>query len=402
MSLNSAQSLIVPPIAVMILVAMAGPLALNIFLPALPQITQYFDTDYQTLQWSFTLYLLAVAIGQLVMGPLSDRFGRRAILLFGLTCYFFGSFAAAIATDVLSLVVARILQGFGGCAGMVISRTIVLDVHKGGKAANILGYILMGIALAPAIAPSLGGIVAEYYSWQGIFLLVAIFALIILLLSYFYVHETHFNRSSCLNLSAIGLNYLEMLSHKSYVYYMLSSSFFSATFFGFVGAAPYVVVNILGGTATDFGLPYMTMAFGVMLAGYIAGRFSEKVGNEGMIIIGGRIALLGTSSTLLFSLTDSLTIWLLFLPMALFSFGRGLTLPNIIASALVLYPKKRGAAVGLMGFSQLAFGACFSQITAYLVLKSTNLFIFVIVLSSFLAVMFHQQAIVTAAVKKAE
>src|SRR5690606_20851902 len=161
-----------PSLAILIAVTALGPMALNIFIPAMPGMTAVFGVDYGTIQLTLTLYLVGLAVAQLFMGPLSDRFGRRPVLLGGIGLFLAGSLAAALAPSIEALIVARIVQAVGGCAGIVLGRAIVRDTHSREASASMIGYITMVMVVAPMLAPLIGGYLDSWFGWRATFITV--------------------------------------------------------------------------------------------------------------------------------------------------------------------------------------------------------------------------------------
>lgn len=374
-------------------IAMASPLALNAFIPAMPDVAQSLEQDISTIQLTFTLYLLTLAIGQLICGPLSDYFGRRPVLIIGLGLHLLGSLLGATAEDINQLVGGRILQALGGSAGMVLVRAILLDIHGREGAANKMGYVVMAIAIAQAIAPTVGGYINLWFDWHSIFYLSLIISTLIWVLTILRLPETGTEKTTSLGLTSILNQYKDVLRSPAYLGYTLSTTFIACAFYLFVGSMPYIVVNQLGGTSADFGNWFLTVSLAFMTGSFLSTRISARLRIDNMIRAGNGISLIGAGLLLLFTLTDQLHYVTLFLPMAMLTFGRGMSQPNAQLAAISCSSGKAGTASGLMGFIQLITGAAVAQSIPFLMHTSVVLLIAFIFLAPLLSWVSHQYAI---------
>lgn len=352
-----------PPIAYFTIMSMVSPIALNILLPALPDAASDLGVTTSEIQLSLTLYLLALAIGQLICGPLADRFGRRPILLIGIAVHFIGCLLGAFADDLSSLLIARIFQALGGCTGMVLARTIMLDRYSRDQAAGKIGYITLSIAISQAIAPTLGGHINLHLGWQYLFHFSLLLSTVSWLIVLFMIPETAKQTTDSLRISRILNQYWDVLKAPNYLGYALSTTFIACAFYLFIGSAPYIVDQEIGGTSADFGNWFLLVSFGFMFGSFNAAKLSAKLGVQRMITLGHCLSTLGAVTMLVCVYSFGIHYLTLFLPMALFTIGRGFSQPNSQSAGISCSQGSPSTASGLMGFIQLITGALCAQLT---------------------------------------
>lgn len=349
-----------PPFLILVAVSAIGPLALNMFMPSMPGLQATFGVPYGTVQLTLTLYLIGLAVCQLFYGPLSDRYGRRPLLLAGLALFVIASIASALATSIETLIAARLVQALGGASGIVLSRAIVRDLYHGEKAASVLGYITMAWVLAPMIAPAIGGYLDQLWGFRSSFVLLALIGAITLVIAWFTLHETNLDRRSDGRLWQ-SAHYGRIFASRQFRGYATSLAFASAVFFTFLAFAPFLTVNIMGRSAVEYGLWFILVSLGYMAGNFLSGRYSELIGNDRMVLYGNSMTLLGASLTLLLALMGIFTPLALFAPMLLCALGNGLTIPNGTIRAISIDSRLVGTAAGLLGFLQMGVSAVISQ-----------------------------------------
>lgn len=358
--------------ATLIAVSAIGPLALNMFMPSLPGLVTDLDTTTAMAQLTLTLYLFGSAVAQLVYGPLSDRFGRRPVLLAGLGVFVATSLICALAPSIEMLVVARLLQSFGGAAGMVLSRAIIRDLHDEKAAASVLGYITMAWAIAPMIAPAIGGYLDQVAGWRASFYVLGLCGAIALTLALFTLPETN-GRLADPSATNRRAAWARLLGNSRFLALTAIMSLTSGVFFAFLGGAPHIMTHELGQSPLAYGLWFTLVAIGYMTGNFLAGRFSKTAATDSLISIGLGIAVLGTAISFIAALFGSLNPFLLFFPMGLIALGNGIALPNLTSRVLSSDATAIGSAAGLAGFIQAVFGAAAAQSVG--ILQPANAFI---------------------------
>lgn len=356
-----------PSLAILVAVTAMGPLALNIFMPSMPAMPGLFDTDYATVQLTLSLFLGGLAVSQLLYGPLADRFGRRPLLLIGVALFLAGSLLALFAASIEMLIAGRLIQAVGGCAGLVLGRAIVRDLYERDKAASVIAYMIMAMVVAPMLGPLIGGYLHDWFSWRATFVLVAVFAAVVFAAVLLLAGETLPAPQPLPGITGLLRAYGRLLRRPLFCGYAGQTALSSAGFFAFLGGAPYVVVDIMGRPAKEYGVYFALTALGYMFGNYLSGRMAVRVGIERMIGAGVTISFLGAAAMTVFGAAGALTPLALFGPMVLYSVGNGLSLPNGIAGAVSVDPLAAGTASGLSGFMQMAIGAGASVLTGVLI-----------------------------------
>jgi DHA1 family bicyclomycin/chloramphenicol resistance-like MFS transporter len=335
-----------------------GPLSTDLYLPALPTLAQAFATDAARVQLTLSVFLAGFAVAQLFYGPLSDRYGRRPVMLFGLALYFVSSLACMLAPGIDTLILARFFQALGACAGPVLGRAIVRDVYGPVQAARVLAYISGAMAIAPMIGPLLGGWLTVWFGWRANFAALTLFSAVQVAATFMLLGESNAHRDpEATRPRRIAGNFGDLLSARLYLGYLLCFSFAYAALFSFISGSSFVLIELHGLSPQWYGA-----SFGFVVTGYIAGtvasgRLTLKLGPPRMVLMG---ALLGTAAGTLMAvlaLAGVHSVWAILLPMVVFMVATGLVMPNAIGGALAPYPKMAGAASALMGFVQMSLSA---------------------------------------------
>lgn len=355
-----------PPLLLLIAVAGIGPLALNIFIPSMPGMTRVFGVSYGTVQLTLTLYLIGVAVAQLFIGALSDKHGRRPVLLVGLILFVLGSGICAAAGTIEMLIAGRIVQAVGGSTGLVLSRAIARDINDHAGATRMVAYITMAMVVAPMLGPAIGGYLEDAFGWWSGFVLVGLLGVVVLLAAVRWLVETHHERRPMPGLSGMLADYATLMRSPCFVGYALNATFSTGVFFSFLAGAPYIMVELLGRSPSEYGLYFMLVSGGYMLGNFTAARLSMRIGTDRMVIYGSALALLGTTLLWVIASGSQPPPLAFFGPTALIGFSNGLSLPNSMVGAVSVDPKLAGTASGLAGFIQMAIGALGTLVVGHL------------------------------------
>lgn len=350
--------------------AAIGPVAMNIFLPSIPGMSAVFQTETATVQMALSLYLGALAVAQLFVGPISDQVGRRPLVLWGLVICIGGSLVCILAPTIEFLILGRVCQAVGACTGLVMGRTMIRDMYGLDKAASMIGYLTMIMVLAPMVSPYLGATLDEAFDWRGGFVLVLTMALVMLLISGAILGETHRGPYVRASFAPMFAAFWMLLRQARFSRHALQISLSSGAFFAFIGGAPHVSQNLMGFSKSDFGLYFMIAGLCYMAGNFVTGRRSEVWGAERLVVLGTGAGLLGGVWLTGCHAADSLTPLTLFAGMGIIAFGNGLCLPSGTASAISADKDRIGAAAGLAGFMQMATGALCSHIAGVIVATS--------------------------------
>jgi DHA1 family bicyclomycin/chloramphenicol resistance-like MFS transporter len=359
-----------------LLVAMAsvGPLSINIIVPAIPGLAASQHADLATVQLTISLFFAGLAGAQLALGSLSDRFGRRPVLLAGFAIAVVTSFAAAAATGVGWLIAARTLQALGAATGIVVGRAIVRDVFSRDKAASMLGWVTMSTVVIPMFGPLIGGVLDEWWGWRAIFLFSGITGLIVLVWAAVGLPETRNPQTASVgSLRQLGAEARALLSTPAFVGYALCAGMISGPYYVVLGAAPQVVITQMGRSPAELGLWFILTSLGYMLGNFIAGRFSAAYGIFSMIAWGLWLELAGTIlGVLLLPLLPLAGPIALFGPITVTYIANGIALPSAIAGAISVRPQAAGTAAGVAGCTQMGCGALISQLMSYPMANATS------------------------------
>lgn len=358
-----------PRLVTLVLIAGLGALNMNIFLPSLPAMAEYFQTDYALVQLSVSAYLAITAVLQLMIGPLSDRYGRRPVMLCGLSIFMVATVGCLLATDITTFLVFRMIQATVA-TGIVLSRAIVRDMVSADKAASMIGYVTMGMSLVPMVGPVLGGLLSEVFGWKSTFACTFLFGILVSATVYFDMGET--NRATSSSFGAQFRSYPELVSSRRFWGYALICAFASGGFFAFLGGGPWVATQVLGMEPGETGLYFGFIAVGYMIGNGISGRFAERVGLNGMVMAGSIIAAAGIGLSVVLFLFGYQTPLTLFGPIMFVGLGNGLTLPSANAGVVSVRPHLAGSASGLGGALMIGGGAALSAVTGALLGPETG------------------------------
>lgn len=359
-----------PPHIVTLVVATAvSALATNVFLPSLPGIARHFEADYAVAQLTVSVYLAATALLQLAIGPASDRFGRRPVMLACLVIFVFGTLVAIWAPTIEVLLAARVLQSFSA-AGMVLARAIVRDTVDTDEAASRIGYITMGMALVPMVAPTVGGVLDEIHGWQASFALMLAFGVLALGLVHFDLGET--NRNPSASMMAQVRTYPQLFGSRLFWGYNLTAALATGAFFVFIGAGPFVATELLGLRPFEFGLCSGLLSLGYVVGNFLSARYSRRAGLNRMMLAGNLVTVFGIVLALALFAAGARHALALFGPLMLLGVGNGMTLPNANAGIVSVRPHLAGSASGLGGSLQLGMSAVLSSVAGVVVTQQTG------------------------------
>lgn len=338
-----------------------GPAAMQILLPALPTIKDDFAVSNDVAQLTLSLSMLAIALGTLCYGPLSDKYGRKPIMLLGLSITFIGSLICLLADSITLLILGRIVQAFGGAVGLVLARAIVRDVYGASEAARVIATLVMVMVVVPMLSPALGGELMARFGWQSVFVVIAVGSGIMFVLLQMSLPETLEESMPFEGVVSMLKTFGLLLSSSAFRGYAFCVAFVSVVFFSFISAAPEIMVSVLGRPPTEYGYYFVMIPLGFMAGNYVARHAGSSRDIDELINTGGAIALGGIAAAILLQLVGLHHPLALFVPIAVAVFGNGITLPNAQAAAINEFPKMAGSASGLTGFLQMFLSAIAAQ-----------------------------------------
>jgi DHA1 family bicyclomycin/chloramphenicol resistance-like MFS transporter len=348
-----------PPLAVLVAISALQPFALNVLAPATPGLARSLQTDYATVQLTLTLYLVTVAVTQLIVGPISDRIGRRPCILAGLALFAAGSLLGALADGIGTLLFARIVQAAGGGTCFALARAVVRDTASRDESASLIGYITMAMVVSPMVAPLVGGSLDAHFGWRSIFAVMLALTAGVAVATVLRLGETAI-RDPGSSLGSLFRGYPDLMRDRRFLGYALALASTSAAFFGFIAGAPYVVVEVMGHAPDVYGSYFVLNAGSYMVGNFLSGRYGRRLGSEKLVRYGLYLSVVSVGLTLACLFALPWTPATLFLPLMLNGIGNGMTIPGGTASALSVRPELAGTAAGLVGATQLGVGAAAS------------------------------------------
>jgi DHA1 family bicyclomycin/chloramphenicol resistance-like MFS transporter len=334
-------------------VTATGTLAMHILIPVLPLAAADFSVSRRAIQQAITLYLFGIAGGQLLYGPVSDRFGRRPTLIAALILYIAAGAVAGWAATIGTLLIARVLQAVGGCGGLVLGRAIVRDSAGRGEATSRMALLTMVQSLAPGVGPAVGGFLGAWFGWRSIFVMLVALGLVTLAGVVLAMPETTAARRS----GRMLRGYPQLLRSRTFCGYLFGGAFTSTTFFAYLTASPFIFTDMLHRPATEVGLYYLVVLAGVPIGSFGSSRLARRVPSVLLLRATSAIALTGAALFFAVAAIGNLTVVTVLGPMILFSVGVGAASPVAITAAISTDPQLIGAASGLYGFMQMANGA---------------------------------------------
>lgn len=360
-----------PHIFTLVMLASIGAMSMNMFLPSLPAMTDHFQTDYRITQLSVALYLGMSGVVHLVVGPLSDRFGRRPIVLISLAIFVATAIGCVYAPNIETFLVFRMVQA-SVATGLVLSRAMIRDMVPNEEAASMIGYVTMGMSIIPMLSPALGGFLDANFGWQANFWTYAILGMGVLVLAWADSGETSTTKFS--SFSAQFSQYPELLTSPRFWGYALAAMFASGSFFAYLGGAPFVGAELYGLSPERLGMFFGAPAVGYLVGNFVSGRFSQRIGMQRMVWLGSLINFVGMATSLLIFLFGFGTVTLFFGFMTFVGLGNGMVLPNANAGMMSVRPHLAGSAAGLGGAMMIGGGALLSALSGSILSTETGVY----------------------------
>ena len=346
-----------PHVSTLILLSGLSALAMNIFLPSLPGMTQHFETDYRVMQLSVAVYLGVNAVLQILIGPISDKFGRRPVILWGLALFLLATVGCILAPTAELFLFFRMCQAVVAVA-LVLSRAAVRDMYPQDQAASMIGYVTMGMAIVPMVGPAIGGALDEVFGWQANFWMLFILGALCLAIVWSDMGETALTSGK--SLVEQFREYPELLTSPRFWGYAMAAAFTSGAFFAYLGGAPFVGSEVFGLSPAELGIFFGAPAVGYLLGNFISGRYSVRFGINRMILWGCLINAGGMAISLALSVSGQESLYTFFGFMTLVGLGNDMTSPNATSGMLSVRPHLAGTASGLGGALMIGGGAALS------------------------------------------
>lgn len=344
-----------------------GQISISVYVPSMPSMAEAFGTATERVTLTFTVFLAGFAISQLIFGPLSDRYGRRPVLLLGFGVFFVASLGCVFAGSIEALIVGRLFQSVGACSGAVLGRAIVRDVYGPARAAKALAFIGIAFSLSPAVSPIIGGYLQVWFGWRASFVFLTLVSVVLVILAWTFLEETNRDPDPhALNPTGILRNFSTLLRNPVFIGYMVAIALVFSGLMAYVAVAAFLIIDGLGLSPHHFGLIAATSSIGTMGGNLTAGLLTLKIGIERMVLIGIMLALAGSVLMAGTGLAGYFNVVLLIVSLNIFLWGMGIVMPNAMAGALAPFGRMAGAASALLGFVQMAAGAAAGQIAGFL------------------------------------
>lgn len=349
------------------LLSALGPFSIDLYLPGFPEMAKDFDTTTGRIALSLSSYFIGVSIGQMIYGPLLDRFGRRIPLLIGLFIYLFASVYIIYVDSVDSLISARFVQAIGGCAGMVAARALVRDLFPVSEIAKIFSLLMLVIAVSPIIAPTLGGFATAHWGWPSIFLMLSILAAANILLVFFWLPAgTPPDKTLSLKPASITAKFWNVFKTPQFYTYTLTGSFAASGLYAYIAGSPHVFMELYGVTEKQYGWIFGIVALGLVTASQLNTVFLKKYSSEQIVKVTLICQVITGTVLLLTTVFNYIEMYSMIVLVFLFLSTQGFAFPNTSALSLAPFGKSAGTASALMGALQLGIGAMITALVSTL------------------------------------
>ena len=358
-----------PRIFTLILLAGLSALGMNLHLPSLAGMSEYYAVDYRVMQLSVALYLAGNAVVQIFVGPISDQMGRRPVILGSIVLFLLATLGCIYAPTAEIFLMFRVAQT-AVAATMVLSRAAVRDMYDTNEAASMIGYVTMGMAIVPMIGPAIGGFLDQWMGWKANFWMLFLVGAATLMITFTDFGETA--HKSGKTLMAQFSEYPELLRSPRFWGYSLSSGLASGAFFAYLGGAPFVGTEVYGLSTAELGVYFSAPAVGYFAGNFISGRYSTRLGVNRMVLWGCVINGGGVLLSLLIAMAGADTVWTFFGLMCFVGLGNGMAIPNATAGAISVRPHLAGTASGLSGAIMIGAGAALSAFAGMMLVPGST------------------------------
>lgn len=345
-------------------VTFIGPLSLHLFIPAMPAVKEAFEVSTGMTQLTMSLAMLSMAFFTVAYGGLSDRFGRKRVLLGGLVLFTCGAVACMLAANLPMLLAGRILQGAGAGCGVVLARAIARDVYGQERVAQVIAYLTAAYVLGPMFAPAIGGQLTTLFGWRALFVFASVVGLVVIFMATFAVPETR--ARSAVAPRGVFTGYKSLLRRPRFVGFMLQPGLLSAAFYVQATAASFLAAEHLGVNASDIGIWFFAFPIGFMAGSFISGRIGASRSIEFMTMLGGVIGVVNGALLVGWFYFGGISMAALYIPGMFVSLAQGLSMPYAQAGAMAVDAELAGSASGAVVFSQFFWPAALQQLTGLL------------------------------------
>lgn len=369
-------------LVILILMSTAGLVGSDVYLPTLPQIGVALQQSVHAMQLTLGIYLFGLSIGQLILGPLTDRFGRKILLILGMIIYFLASLLCAFSETITQLLVFRFIQAIGASSGLVIGRAIVGDLFDAKQAGKVFSTIFPFVGMSPAISPVIGGFIGFYFGWQATFVFIAFFALTIIILAASFLHETlSENNRLTIHVIKVIAAYPKLFFNKKFIAYASAPCIAYMAYFAYIAESPFIF-HSHGFGERAIGSFYIALSVTYVIGNLIGKRLLNRFDLNHIIYLGYTAFNIG-SLLLLLSVFINLPLYIMIISISILTFGNGFLIPMGTAGVISSFSKSTGYTSGLLGFLQLglaSFSASFVGIISKYSIHNFGIYIFSITL----------------------
>lgn len=341
------------------ILAALGPFSIDMYLPGFQQIARDFGTNEKAVAFTLTSYFIGIAAGQLIYGPIVDKYGRKKPLIFGLLVYSIAALGCSLSPDIESMTLMRLLQALGGCVGMVASNAIISDVFESHQRAKAFSSLMLVMGVAPLIAPSIGSFLVEQLDWRYIFYFLTFFSALVIALIFFFLPETsRYMHSNPLKPEKIAKEYLEILKNKTFLSYTLAGSVSMSVLYAYISSASFIFLTLYGLDKSTFSIVFAVNAAGFISGSYLNGvmtRFAHYIKIARVVSV--LLCIVTFLAMMMIYFNDQIQYkWMVVASFAIL-FLTGFINPNTTAASLTPFTGNVGAASALGGFSRMGLGA---------------------------------------------
>jgi len=349
------------------LMTMIGPFTIDTYLPSFPTIEAEFNISRALLSQSLASYLAAFGLSTLILGPLTDRLGRRQVILISLLCYIAASLGCALSSDYSTFMFYRLIQGAAVGGGLVAGRAMIRDVYNTQDAHRAMSQVMMLFAIAPAVAPIIGGWLHDLFGWHSVFYFLIIYAALVFLLVFFSIPETLAveHRQSFHPIKVMRIYGRTLIHARFLILVFIVASFFAGIFL-YIAGAPTFIFDFLNLESNDFGVLFVPMVAGLILGSALSARLAHRWPIESTVKLALIIMTLGALLNVIQSLYLSITVSISVIPLVIYSCGAGMAVPAIMVMSLDCFPNNRGTASAMQGFIQMMVNALIASIAVSL------------------------------------
>jgi DHA1 family bicyclomycin/chloramphenicol resistance-like MFS transporter len=345
-------------------VTFIGPLSIHLFIPAMPAVKEAFGVSTGMAQLTLSLEMLSMACFTVAYGGLSDRFGRKRVLLSGLVLFTCGAVSCMAAANLPMLLAGRILQGAGAGCGVVLARAIARDVYGQDRVAQVIAYLTAAYVLGPMFAPPIGGQLTVLFGWRALFVLASVFGLLVIFAVAFAVPETRARKAA--PFQGVFAGYKSLLRRRRFLGFMLQPGLMSAAFYTQATAVSFLAAEHLGADASEIGLWFFAFPIGFMAGSFVSGRIGASRSIEFMTILGGVLGVANGALLAGWLYFGGVSMAALYIPGFFVSLAQGLSMPYAQAGAMAVDAELAGSASGAVVFSQFFWPAALQQLTGLL------------------------------------